>query len=496
MSELVVETTHGAVRGRMRGGVATWRGIPYAEPPVGDLRFRPPRPPRPWTGERDSTRFSPVAPQTRDPGAVLMSGVGDKHPMGEDCLALNIYSPAADGRRRPVVVWIHGGAFVLGAGSAPIYDGTSFAARHDIVVVTLNYRLGLLGFLYLGDLAGDDYASGNCGLLDQIAALTWVRDNIAGFGGDPDQVTVMGQSAGAISIATLLAMPAASGLFGRAILQSGASGLRPPGREDASRLARAVVEELAIDPARARALADVPVEQLLAAQERLGRRWGVGTFTPYVDGVTLTAPPIEIVGRGQGAHVPLLLGTNADEWSLFDAFLGEPAILPVKAQLEALLGDELERLHAAYRDAREDRSAARAWVDLVGDAAFRIPTIRLAEAQAACRIPVWMYRFDWATAAFGGQLGAAHAVDLPFVWNMVDHPAGQFLIGGDSPAARSLATLVHDTWAAFIRRGDPNGAGLPEWPPYEAADRVTMLLDRSCSLASDPDGPRRVRWPA
>ncbi len=277
MSELVVETASGKVRGLRKDGVAQWRGIPYAAPPLGALRFLPPRPVAPWAGERDATRFGPIAEQPRDPGTAMLSGYSEKVAMSEDCLVLNVYSPAADGARRPVLVWIHGGAFVMGSGSQPLYDGSSFAARHDLVVVTLNYRLGVLGLLYLGELAGEPYREGNVALLDQIAALRWVRENIAAFGGDAARVTVMGESAGATAIAHLLGMPAARGLFDRAILQSGAPGLMPMSRADATELARGVLAALEVEPA---GLADVPVARLIAVQEQLSRTRGLGAFAP------------------------------------------------------------------------------------------------------------------------------------------------------------------------------------------------------------------------
>ncbi|HTE53759.1 MAG TPA: carboxylesterase/lipase family protein [Kofleriaceae bacterium] len=495
MSNLIVQTTQGAVRGMERGGVSVWRGIPYAAPPVGPLRLRPPRPPEPWTGERDATRFAPVAPQSRDARAAMMSGIGERVPMSEDCLALNVFSPAADGQRRPVMVWLHGGAFMMGSGSTPLYDATSFAARHDLVVVTINYRIGLLGFLYLGELAGGDFAEGNAALLDQIAALAWVRDNIAGFGGDPDAVTVMGQSAGAIAIATLLAMPAARGLFHRAVIQSGASGLSVPSRSDATAFAGSALAELAIDPGHLDQLADVPVDRLIAVQDRLIQRWGLGAFTPVVDGVTLLARPIDVVRAGDGARVPLLIGTNRDEWTLFDVFVGHGTTELVRTQLRARLGDATDGIHAAYQQARADGSAERAWVDLVGDVAFRVPVLRLAEAQAAAGAPVWMYRFDWTTPAFDGRLGATHALELPFVWNTMDKPFAQLLVGGD-PRAVPLATAMHDTWAAFLRTGEPTGAGLPDWPAYRAPARSTMILDGVSRVEDDPDRARREAWPA
>lgn len=480
----VARTRQGAVRGVAKGRSIQWRGIPYAAPPTGARRFRPPEPAEPWTGERDATRFGPVAMQARDPRAVMVSGIAEQAAMSEDCLVLNVYAPAgyADGTQRPVMVWIHGGAFIMGTAAMPLYNGATFAER-DIVVVTLNYRLGLFGLMYLGDLGGG--AEGNYALLDQIAALAWVRDNIAAFGGDPDRVTVMGESAGAVSVASLLAMPAAQGLFQRAILQSGASGLSPPTRAEATELAESVLADLG---AGAGELAAVPADRILAAQQRATLQRGLGAFTPYVDGVTIPRLPIEIVAAGEGARVPLLLGSNRDEWSLFDVFLGEGVTAIIRAQIEGRLGPDTERVVAAYRQSRGDR----AWLDLIGDVAFRIPMIRLAEQQPA---PVYMYRFDWASPAMNGRLGAAHAMELPFVWGALDLPFSSLLLG-DVAALRPFAAKLHDTWCAFIRDGVPAGGGLPAWPRYSRERRETMLLDHPESrVVDDPDGALRELWP-
>ena len=484
MTAIAVDTEAGTVRGIVRRGVATWRGIPYARAP----RFRPPVPAEPWTGERDATRFGPVAIQSRDPRTAMLSGVTDTIETSEDCLALNIFSPAADAKRRPVAVWIHGGAFVMGSGSQPMYDGTSFALRHDVVVVTINYRLGLLGLLYLGDLLGDDYAAGNVALLDQVAALRWVRDNIARFGGDPSAVTVMGESAGAISVAYLLAMPAARGLFRRAILQSGASGLSPSTRANATATATAICADLGVAAGR---LVDLDVAQLVAAQQRAAANHALGPVAPYVDGVTVPLPAIELVRAGSGSRVPVLLGSNRDEWVLFDVFLGDAVTKLVTAQLRSRLGQAADPMQAAYRAARDDRDDARAWIDLIGDAVFRIPMIRLAEAHAR-HAPVWMYRFDWASRA--NRLGAAHALELPFTWNTVDQPFAQALLGGDE-SARPLAATIHAAWASFIRGEPPDAEGLPAWPSYDASARATMLLDRESRVAEDPGGELRALWP-
>jgi len=500
--DLVVSTAYGKVRGLREGGVALWRGIPYAEPPLGALRFLPPRPAVPWTDERDATRFGPVACQSRDPGSALFSEVTADTPMSEDCLSLNVWSPAADGARRPVAVWIHGGAFIIGSGAQPLYDGRSFAARHDIVVVTINYRLGLLGMLYLGDLAGEAYRRGNVALLDQIAALRWVRENIAAFGGDPARVTVMGESAGAIAIGNLLGMPEARGLFHRAILQSGGPILVPPVRADATARARDVLAGLGVGAA---GLAEVPVERLLAAQMQIYLSRGPGAITPYLDGESIPRRPIEAVRDGSAAGIPLLVGSNRDEWRLFDVLFGEASTSAARASYLERVGDDLLRVHAAYRDARAARPAGaagpagarapevEAWIDLLGDAALRMPVLRLADAQAG-HAPVWMYRFDWETPALEGRLGAAHALELPFVWNQLDLPFAQRLLGGGVEDARRLGAQMHGAWAAFIRGGAPAADGLPAWPRHDEPRRATMVLDREPRVADDPDRALREVW--
>ncbi len=496
--QLVVETRAGTVRGEQRPGaapglpaVSIWKGIPYAAPPIGELRFRPPQPAAPWTGERDATKFGMVAAQSRDPAIAMMSGVGDKILSGEDCLTLNVFSPGADGAKRPVVVWIHGGAFIMGSGSTPLYHGVSFASHHDLVVVTINYRLGLFGLLYLGDLApGRD--EGNQALLDQIAALRWVKDNIAAFGGDPERVTVMGESAGAISIGSLLAMPAARGLFHRAILQSGAAVLSPPTREDMTAVARTVLGDLGVTVDE---LPGVPEARLLAVQEKLSREKGLGAFAPFIDGVTVPEPPIVAVRAGAASNIPLLVGSNRDEWTLFEVFLGDRTIKPFEVPLRERLGATLDELLAIYQRDRPGRTVQQAWVELIGEIAFRIPAIRLAEAQSDHQRAVYMYRFDWSSPALGGRLGAAHGLDLPFVWNRIDLPASKVLLGEAVETAQPLATQLHATWAAFIRSGDPNGGGLPPWPTYGRARRQTMLIDRTSTVVDDPAGVARALYP-
>jgi para-nitrobenzyl esterase len=288
------------------------------------------------------------------------------------------------------MVYLHGGGFVFGSGSEPLYDGTSFATQHDIVVVTCNYRLGLLGFLYLGDLAGEAYAQGNAALLDQIAALQWVHDNIASFGGDPDQVTVMGESAGAMSIGNLLARPATRGLFQRAILESGASSSILLTREQATGITQAVLKKPDLHPSQALALTEAPAETLLTVQDEVDREWsGIEAFGPVIDGVTLPKHPLDLIAEGASLPVPLLLGSNRDEWRLFSVLLGQDLDV-VKADLSQTFGAATGYAHEVYTRGRADKAPDLAWIDMQGDRVFRIPAIRLAEAQVRRGAPVWM----------------------------------------------------------------------------------------------------------
>jgi len=303
---------------------------------------------------------------------------------------------------------------------------------------------------------------------------------------------VMGESAGAISIGTLLGMPAARGLFHRAILQSGAPGLSPPTRDDATRVARRVLAELAVTVDE---LDDVPIERLLACQERLSLELGLSAFAPYIDGVTIPKLPIEAIREGGAAGISVLAGSNRHEWNLFEVFLGQATVEPFKAPLRQRLGPVLDRLIEIYRDGHPDRSEERAWVELIGEVVFRIPAIRLAEAQSAHGAPVYLYRFDWESPAVGGRLGASHVLELPFVWNRLDLPVAQILLGADTATTQPLATAMHMSWVQFIRSGDPNGRGLPAWPRYDALRRATLLLDRTCQVVDDPAGAARALWP-
>jgi para-nitrobenzyl esterase len=497
----VIETTAGKVEGAIEEGVHVFRAIPFAAPPVGDLRFRPPQPVAGWTGTRAATEFGPQAAQSPSPLEAMFGG--KPLPSSEDCLTLNVWTPAPDGARRPVMVWIHGGAFVTGTGATPWYSGTSFARTGDVVVVTINYRLGAFGFLHLDDIGGEAYGgSGNLGILDQVAALEWVRDNIEAFGGDPDNVTAFGESAGAMSVGTLLGLPAAKGLFTKAIPQSGAAH-NAKARDEANDVTRNFFAEMGLEPSAAgvRQLQDAPVEAILDAQARFFLKYfasGLG-FTPVVDGFVLPEQPIEAIGKGSAAGVHVLIGTNAEEMKLFqvmDPTLGTLDEAGLVQRTAAVIGDagRAAELITAYKASRPGAAPAEVWGDLQSDHIFRIPAVRLSEYQSGIGNAVYAYLFTWATPAFGGRLGACHALEIPFVFNTLDAPGAAMFTGPADDSMRALAASMHEAWATFARTGRPAAAGLPEWPAYSSERRETMLLDADSKVTEDPGRADREAW--
>ena len=493
----LVRTTAGLVCGvpGLVDGISAFWGIPYAAPPVGALRLLPPQPPRPWVGEREAAVAGPVAPQRQGPLEGALGGYGEPD---EDCLTLNVWTPGPEpAGGRPVLVWVHGGSFTTGAGGIPWYDGSRLAARGDVVVVTFNYRLGALGFLHLADLAGEAWAgSGNIGLLDQLATLRWVRANIAEFGGDPEQVTVFGESAGAMSIATLLAMPEAAGLFSQVILQSGA-GTFVQDRETATALAAAVLDELGVPRADPSRLADVPVAAVLEAQAvASGRRSGVGlAFMPVVDGSTLPSWPEAALAAGSAAGVPVVTGTTRDEMRLFsavapDAFAAEDegALVRHVAAIPDVGPEHAPAIVAAYRRRWPDLTPTDLHVTIHTDHAFRRPAQRLATLQAQAGSRAWSYWFTWASPIFGGMLGSYHGLEIPFVFDNLDRPAIDLLTGGGEHL-QALADRMAGAWLAFARGGDPG------WPAYDPAGaRTTMRFDLPPELVDDPHPDLRAAW--
>jgi para-nitrobenzyl esterase len=429
----------------------------------------------------------------------------------EDCLTLNVWTPAAgDGRRRPVLVWIHGGGFVFGSGSQAPYDGTGLSALGDVVVVTLNYRLGALGFLALPALAEEaGGVCGNFGLLDQIAALEWVRDHAPAFGGDPDQVTIFGESAGGMSVGTLLGTPTARGLFWRAIAQSGAAhNVSTP--EQGERVAYALMKELGLSLTDLDALRALPVSTILTAQQQvIGGLLASGgglPFQPVVDGRVLPRQPLEAIAEGEGSGVSLLVGTNRDEWKLFalgDAKLRSLDETRLLRRLERLLpGRDAEgrpyarralEVYQRVRGAGQEASPIALWNAIEGDRVFRIPSVRLADAQSAHSADVYSYLFTWESPVLGGALGACHGLDVPFVFGTAMLPALRAFVG-EGPEVAELCARMQGAWIAFARSGNPSHASLPDWTRYETRLRSTLLLGRECSLKTAADDEALQFW--
>jgi para-nitrobenzyl esterase len=499
---VIVDTSAGKVRGIEKRGVQQYRGIPYARAE----RFRAPRPVEPWPGVRDASEFGLIAPQNPSPTEALL-GAQDR-PSGEDCLVLNVFTPGADDAARPVMVWIHGGAFVAGSGNVVWYDGSNLARTGDVVVVTINYRLGALGFLHLGHLESDLAGSGANGIRDQVAALEWVRDNIAAFGGDPGRVTIFGESAGGMSVGTLLGTPAAAGLFHAAIAQSGAAHHNHL-PEVAEWVTGGFLEALGLSPTSADALATVPVEDVLRAQAAIeqrvqadGRRDegpGVGalTFQPVVDGAVLPAPALDAVRAGSAAGVPLVTGSNADEWNLFHLrarLTGPLSDDQVRRRLGRLVGtDRVDDVLDVYRRARPQADPDGLLCAVMTDHVFRMPAVRLAEAQAAHTTRVAMYRFDLASKAMDGALGACHAIEVPFVFDNLDRGGVDMLLGGLDDGSRRLAATLAGAWTAVAHTSSPSHDSL-DWPAYDLDRRLTCVLDRRPAIEADPDAETRALW--
>jgi para-nitrobenzyl esterase len=484
--DLVAETVYGKVRGGLAGGIASFKGIPYAASPFAVNRMRPPARPEAWDGVRDALAYGPTVPKPPYPKP-FDELLPEPVIAGEDCLNLNVWTPDPGRAGLPVMVWLHGGAFVNGSGAVAQYAGDRFA-RDGVVCVTINYRLGCEGFLLLDD------ATPNRGLLDQIAALEWVRENIAAFGGDPDNVTIFGESAGAMSVTTLLAMPRAAGLFRRAIPQSGAGHHVLPA--DTARLVTTeLARRLGVAPTRD-GFAAVPADRLVTAQKQLSEdiavqpdpgRWreiaaNMMAFEPVVDGQILPARPIDCIAAGSGRGVDLLVGTNQDEHRLFLIPTGvadatNDAILRMTADALGLDAPGL----AAYSTAAP--SAGYALAAMLTDWFFRIPAIRLAETHQG---PAYMYEFAWPSPLFGGRLGACHALEIGFVFDTLDAEQGEALYGASPPA--ELAAAMHRAWIDFARSGQPG------WDAYNPATRATMTFALTSTLSHDPRPEQRAAW--
>jgi para-nitrobenzyl esterase len=497
----LVRTRHGAVRGAFIDGVHVFRAVPFAAPPFGANHLRAPQPVQPWSGLRDALVDGPKPPQPPFPGTENAPASWDRAPVGEDCLHLNIWTPELGSARLPVMIWITGGSFR--AGSNAWYDGSRFA-RDKVVCVAINYRSGPEGFLFLRD------GTPNRGLLDQVAALQWVRDNIAVFGGDPDNVTVCGESAGAMSIGMLLAMPRAQGLFRRAILESGAAHHAIP-VTSARRIGELFAEKLGVAPTQ-EALAALPYDRIIAAHAALDAdvmanpdpaRWGVSMAgamltQPVIDGDVIPSSPLERIRSGAAADVEVMVGTNVDDWRMFLAFTGalgnitdrmiSGAVTEYGPCSFAAYGLPVDRSLAAYRRQYPSATAGDLLAAIQTDWWCRIPAIRLADAHVNAGSRTYMYEFGWRSPLADGLFGACHALEIPFVFDTLDKGPDQMLGDLLVDAPQELANRMHAAWVSFITRGDPL------WPEYDLEHRATMRFDTTSGIVNDPRATERELW--
>lgn len=484
-----VATNSGRISGIARQGHVAFLGIPYASA----KRFAPPEPAPAWSGVKEAVKIGFAAPQTE----AMIAGFAASGPQDEDCLNLNVFTPACDGKKRPVMFWIHGGGFTHGAGYEALYDGGPLAVRRDVVVVTINYRLGALGMLRLPEIG----AHGNQGLLDQVMALAWVRDNIAAFGGDPAQVTIFGESAGSASVGCLVTMPSARGLFRRAIQQSGIGRAAMP--DVADRIADAMLELLGLDRSRAKELLTIAPEKILQAQSAIGGGlWNELRFGPVVDAATLPAIPSKAVADGAAKDVEIVIGTNRDEVKLFAAAMrrepiDDAALLKdLRAALPRASDGEVKDLIEVYRASRKVKLLPDDNLDILdaiaSDVRFRVGSVRWAVNQRAAGGKVWLYLFTHASPARRGALGSCHALEMPFVFGTLNAPT-QDKFAGTGPDVERLSREMMDSWLGFANNGDPAHPSIAPWSQYDADKHPTMMFGTKASgQESDPFGEERA----
>ena len=485
----VAPTSNGPVRGYREDGLQVFKGLRYGAPPLGLARFKPPSLPKPWREPAEAVAYGAPAIQSGLAPGERRSSPGDppapdEPASSEDCLFLNVWTPGLDEARRPVMVWLHGGGFANGSGGAAMYDGAALARRGDTVLVTVNHRLNVFGYLHLGEVFGPEYAqSGVAGMLDIIQALEWVRDNIEAFGGDPANVTIFGESGGGWKVSLLMAMPAARGLFAKAIIQSG-PGLTAKPRDEADRIARQLLAKLGVEtPEALAALATETVSH--ASVEVPGEVMRL--YTPILDGQVIPRHPFEPDASPLNADVPVLIGTNKDENTLFlfshprfGAFTADD----IAKQAKSAVGDRADDLIAALRRAYPDYSDTHIHAAVGTASGMWANSLTLAERKAAQgEAAVYMYLVAWETPVAKGRLRSPHAIEIPLVFDNVEK-ARNFVGRGEAPQV--LAEKMSAAWLAFARTGEPNAEGLPEWPAYDANARATMIFDLEPRVESDP----------
>jgi len=494
----IIDTKAGKIQGIKDEGIEIFKGIPYAKRIVGDLRFKPPVPAKRFPGVFLATEFGPVSPQE-----ITLKSIDPPEPQSEpDCLNLNIYTPSTDQDKRPVMVWIYGGGFRTGSGR--IYDGKPLAKRGNVVVVTINYRLNALGFSFVPGITP------NVGLLDQIAALKWIRDNIEDFGGDADNVTIFGESAGGMSVSTLLAMPEAKGLFNRAIAQSGACHPASYRASEGKELSERVISEVGIQIGDIEALRKISAYELVNAEakvwsEIIERKPWIFAIPPYIDGKYIPEHPLDLIRKGAAADVDLLVGTNLNESTSKkpdDPNFKEVSERGMNNWIKKVVGslgqdeDKAKNLINTYRETRKDEGSlsAQAVLDaFCTDLEFHISAIRTAEAQSIQNPNTYMYLFTWPSPFMGGIFGSCHTLEIPFVLGMLDVSFWSWF-AGTGEEAKKLSEKIMDAWIAFARTGNPSNSGIPEWPKYNTEKRSTMLLGKEIKVVDDPYGKERMAW--
>jgi para-nitrobenzyl esterase len=451
----VVKTSQGYIKGVIENGITVFKGIPYAEPPTGTLRYQPPVPHQPWTDTLAAVQFSATALQ---PAGATVSG-------SEDCLYLNLYTPKIDHRKRAVVIWVHGGSMTGGTGKS--MDGHAFADQDEIVTITINYRLGALGFLYLGDLGREYRQSGNLGLLDVIAALQWVRDNIAAFGGDPNRVTVMGESAGAKLLSAVMVAPVSKGLYEQAILESGAvQCIRDS--VTACKERALLLKQLGLDQKDARRLLTIAADTLIKAQAKVCAGIGGNSFFgPVYDGITIPEDGYQYARQGKLSDIRAIIGTNEHEGA---AFIGKNEIgkNPNASIFQPLFRSNAPMANAYYQALLQTDSPYTAMVTALTQYMYQVHSYRFAKALSGAGIPVYMYRYRYQN---GREFGARHGDELHYIWG-----AARILTSNDDAAKKQLARSLHAAWSAFIKTGDPNGTAIPQWPTYRDTNRQVMVF--------------------
>jgi para-nitrobenzyl esterase len=497
--QTVVSIKAGKLEGKFENGLYVFKGVPYAAPPTGELRWLPPQPVKAWSGVKSAKKFGAIAPQNPMVGPIPRV----EQSQGEDCLFLNVWTPGLDNAKRPVMVWIHGGAFTLGSGSDPMYANDHLPRKGNIVHVTINYRLGMLGFLRLKDATGGKIPStGNEGFLDQVAALKWVKENITAFGGDPNNVTVFGESAGSMSIACLMVMPAAKGLFQKGILESGAGSVAVP-KAEANKAGELFLKVTGIKKDDVKAMRALTTAQLLDIDMKMriagagpGEAMKITATTPVTDGEVIPDFPINLARKGAAKGIATIIGTNLEEWTLFAAMQPGFEKLTEKEMMERLAfvakGADVKKLVEDYRKALQKRGGkvtpAAISSAVQTDAMFRMPALDLVEAQRDNKTPVYNYIFDWKSPVMGGLFGACHGLEIGFVFGTHDDT-----FCGAGPDADRLSECIQDAWLAFAKTGSPSCKCMGDWPSYDDT-RLTMMIGKERRVEAAPYEAERVAW--